>query len=375
MKQYLKHFLRKPYHLIISLLGILSLRNIYFRFASSQEEKQLLIHESSGFPFSTYPTNSFSPQIAKYFQKYSSYEQFEYIGIVENVIIEPIFGWLIYKNRVLIGKSLPFFQDVFYVHKPPFLKHLLTILGFSKKIKTYDTVISLRDISDSNYFHFFDEVITRLTLLKRHNIDISQLPIVVSPRLAKTSFFNDFIRLTKFDEQKIIIQTEYIKAKKAYFVKVFPNTTDYIVDAINPLNSFLNIMNPKQKIFLTRLKQTDVRRIKNEKEVQDLLSKYGFETWDTAELPLEQQIQLFANAKYVVGIHGAGLTNIIFSKNNQISLLEIFPPKNIPPHYFWLAYSLKFKYDALLGNSGNQNIGFTIDCYELESKIKQMLEE
>lgn len=55
------------------------------------------------------------------------------------------------------------------------------------------------------------------------------------------------------------------------------------------------------------------RRVANEPEVAGLLRGFGFETVRLAELSFDQQMQLFAEAAVVIGPHGAGFANLVFT--------------------------------------------------------------
>jgi capsular polysaccharide biosynthesis protein len=97
-------------------------------------------------------------------------------------------------------------------------------------------------------------------------------------------------------------------------------------------------------------------------EVRQILERYNFEVYDAERLSLAEQMQLFSESRYIVGLHGAGLTNIIFRRDEELSLLEIFPPNNIPPHYYWLASIYGHKYDAIAGfldQDNQRSIPFT----------------
>ena len=51
-----------------------------------------------------------------------------------------------------------------------------------------------------------------------------------------------------------------------------------------------------------------------DKEVSSFLAKHGFETVQAESLSISEQARLFAEAKIVLGPHGAGFTNIAFCK-------------------------------------------------------------
>lgn len=80
------------------------------------------------------------------------------------------------------------------------------------------------------------------------------------------------------------------------------------------------------------------RPLINNAELESRLSDLGYEVVATGELTLKQQIALFAEAKIVLGQHGAGLINAIFCPKGSV-LIELFPEYMLQAH-FWTAASL-----------------------------------
>jgi len=76
------------------------------------------------------------------------------------------------------------------------------------------------------------------------------------------------------------------------------------------------------RIFLSR-GDAQNRRVRNRDELETMLAHYGFECVQLADLSEAEGIRLFANADFVIGPHGAGLANILFSKN--LTPFEMFP--------------------------------------------------
>ena len=70
---------------------------------------------------------------------------------------------------------------------------------------------------------------------------------------------------------------------------------------------------------------------------------------------------------------------MIFRADAPMGLLEIFPPmsyarfKSPPPHFFWLACSLGFKYDLLFGREihefGDYSSSFFVDIERFRQKL------
>jgi capsular polysaccharide biosynthesis protein len=119
--------------------------------------------------------------------------------------------------------------------------------------------------------------------------------------------------------------------------------------AINFLCKSFNlpvVSHPGRKIFISR-NDTASRRILNESSLSSLLDKHGFETITLTGRPLSDQIQLFAEASHVIGVHGAGLTNILFS-NQHCRVIEILPPFVATKAYWLLASALGQSYSGLI---------------------------
>ena len=64
-------------------------------------------------------------------------------------------------------------------------------------------------------------------------------------------------------------------------------------------------------VYVSR-RDASFRRVRNEAEVEELLSNYGFESYALAELSFREKVTLFAGARAVVGPVGAGMANILF---------------------------------------------------------------
>ena len=67
-----------------------------------------------------------------------------------------------------------------------------------------------------------------------------------------------------------------------------------------------------KRIYLSREDAAN-RRLSNEEEFVSLLSRHGFEKRVASGMSFQQQIDLFAGAEVIVSVHGAGLTNMVFS--------------------------------------------------------------
>ncbi len=78
-----------------------------------------------------------------------------------------------------------------------------------------------------------------------------------------------------------------------------------------------------RRIYLTR-RNARARRVLNESEVEEFLFANGFESIELEDVSFRRQVELFAQCKIFVSLHGAGLTNSLFMPKNG-SVIEFYP--------------------------------------------------
>lgn len=105
---------------------------------------------------------------------------------------------------------------------------------------------------------------------------------------------------------------------------------------------------PKRNIFISR-HDAKGRAVLNWPEVAKTLTRHDFEVVNLSEMTLEEQMECFSSAKLVVGVHGAGLTNILFSPPGT-RILEILPPMVATGAYWILSQACKHIYSVLIAD-------------------------
>jgi capsular polysaccharide biosynthesis protein len=103
-----------------------------------------------------------------------------------------------------------------------------------------------------------------------------------------------------------------------------------------------------RRLFVSRGSAAS-RRVVNEVELRPVLAEHGFEVVDPAGMSIAEQVALFSRASAVVGPHGAGLTNLLFSPPGT-RVVEIFaaPAAQGVSNYRVLASHLGMPYTRLL---------------------------
>lgn len=230
-----------------------------------------------------------------------------------------------------------------------------------RKIRGKVAHLSLSSLED-NYYHFLIECLGRYFLIQELGLN-PDFYILSSNKL----FHNQLIDLLKIDKSKIILTShrELIQADEL-LIPAFINNwkfvnfrgyqhcqKQYMPSWINMLYNPLKIAKTqkqrKSKIFISRKFATH-RYLLNEKEVVGLLSEFGIKVYYLENQSVEENIELFSNASLIMGIHGAGLVNMIFSENNSV-VFELFPEFYHDAGYIVQAKALNLKYYFMIGDS------------------------
>lgn len=285
-------------------------------------------------------------------------------------IIEPQQGWAIDpQNSTLIYESIGS-QSWEMAPFPSYLKYKLQ----SGKTKEFDAVISLNMIRSgwANYWHFMHDILGQLLLLEEQGL--ANYPVVIPRGLAEKQFFKDAVRRSNFlsSQQWIPQDVFYVKAQRALFAQRMPHAKAHFDALCRTLDVKKEDRFGANKIFLTR-RPPRGRTLRNYKTIEEIAHSYGFAIVDTDKMNLDKQIALFAGASHVVGIHGAGLLNILFRQPAPLHLLEIFPRSYVQIHYYWLCQHYGFAYDAVVGEDGDSLGEFSLDPKKFSQKLDQML--
>lgn len=201
-----------------------------------------------------------------------------------------------------------------------------------------------------NYFHWLVETLPRLGILEEAGIEGYRLivPAELAPwqieSLARLGFGEE--RWVKFGEEHWQVDSLLIPSLLGFTGMCRPW-------AANWLRQRLAVPERKKGarwLYLSR-SGASLRKVSNEEEVVTTLDSLGFESVAPEGMTLEQQIKLFSQAAFIVGLHGAGLTNALFAPRGT-RILEFMSP--IPGYvntcYYSLSSALGQRYMYLLGS-------------------------
>lgn len=200
-----------------------------------------------------------------------------------------------------------------------FFKYVFPQINFNPNKR----FILITDEWTTNYYHWHLIALHRLLLLKQHNL-IQDSILLLPKRYKKLKFI--FESLTKFGikENQIVFlrKKSHIKIKEL----LFPLTHQNDPIAFREIKKVLiekveKGINLGDKIYISR-DGCQLRFIENEGDFITLVEKYGFKKVLMEEYSYQDQISICNNAKYIIGPHGAGFTNVLFMKDGGF-LLEL----------------------------------------------------
>jgi capsular polysaccharide biosynthesis protein len=113
-----------------------------------------------------------------------------------------------------------------------------------------------------------------------------------------------------------------------------------------------------------------------ESRVTAILEAAGFTTVHLERLPWTEQVRLLSSAEYVVGLHGAGLSNLLFSQAKAV--LEFHHPMEARPYFALIARELGIRYHFLMGSLEGNSPHFdniTINLEMLHDALEEMLDD
>ncbi|HAO46398.1 MAG TPA: hypothetical protein DCQ97_05700, partial [Chitinophagaceae bacterium] len=293
-----------------------------------------------------------------------------YVLEVSDCIIEPDYGWGIaaYNDRLVFDSiSNNSWREAYH---PSYRKYKRE----KAKAVHLDSVVSINLIpgGEDNYWHFLHDLLGQVALA-RHTIG-GELSFLISRKLSEKRYFKDALAIsTSLSDCTWVIRDDcYYRANKAYFLQTMPNSNQQIFQVKELLGIKDSPKEKNRKIFLTRSRKR-IRFLHNSEVIESLAVRYGFEILDADGLSLQEQIRLFGETRYLIGIHGAGLTNVMYRQNAPLHLLELLPADYLQPHYFWISKGMGHDYSCLVGSSSYYDTSFHIDPSEFEKKLVDML--
>jgi hypothetical protein len=123
------------------------------------------------------------------------------------------------------------------------------------------------------------------------------------------------------------------------------------------------------RYFISRNHDTVHRHIENLNDCVALAKRYGFEVIIPSELTPEEEVELFYDAEILLGAHGAGFANAVFSPPG-LTIIDLFPAAKLDPTFYFLAKAFGHRFLYWNGTeSWMKAPSFVVDVSALRSLL------
>jgi capsular polysaccharide biosynthesis protein len=285
---------------------------------------------------------------------------------LKDVLLDGTNGWVVSGRNI---HSLSFFNinDPYDGKKryPPMLP-----MAYAKLIRApteTGEVVWLPKLWN-NYYHFVVELLPVLLALKRIGkpVTVMGCSVTVYPYVqyfVESMQLQPQIRFTPIEKGKCYKAKSVLLKKQPLFEKEYQQAIQQLIASIAATNN----ENSFDKVFVYR---KGLRSLENNQAVLECLTELGFYCFDPGDHPVSFQVAALADASVVVGVHGAGLTNILFSSRLRF-LLELMPGNMKPNHYREIAVTKGASYSCLQGSMLNENLQFNIETSSISEALSK----
>lgn len=292
-----------------------------------------------------------------------------------NISIDKVFDVFVTEEGLVFTQDFRLISQTITQHSALEQERAFNLLKNTTHFREITTsCLLMRKRGDDNYGHWLVEIMPRLGLarLKCH---VSGLAIP-SVDGAMKSVIHESLNLC--DKLKTTPRFELKKNEVVFFKEIIlvsgatqhgsymsPLMISEIDNAIQHIDGVNN-----EKIFISR--RGTARNIANQNEIEETLKECGFSIINPASMNFIDQIRLFKNAKIIIGVMGAGMTNIVFAERGA-RIINLSPATMPDTFFYFLSIHKGHIYSEIRGknvvDTKSWDTEFIIDRDDLISEI------
>ncbi len=218
-----------------------------------------------------------------------------------------------------------------------------------------------------NFYHWICEVIPRIWKVRDR---IKHMVLLLPEQAKKEDWALSSLEPFNFKDIYYISVAKSLMVRNLCLPELKPEVNSYYSKTLRELKKFyltylqknsLQNIDFGEKIYLSR-KKAFKRKVENEDLVQEIVKKHGFRVLYNEDFNFFEQLSIYSKAKYLISIHGAGLTNIIWMKERSVifelhrEITSMDDTHNLI--YWYLADSLGHKYLRQVCKPTDPKIGY-----------------
>ncbi len=248
------------------------------------------------------------------------------------------------------------------------------VKSFSPVVLIDTSCVLMRKRGDNNYGHWLVEVLPKLALARSQcHVSGLAIPAIKGPM---QSVIHDSLTLAdkigttprfELEANKVTFFKELILVSGAtehgsYMSPLMVREIDHMTANIEGIDM--------RRLFVSR--RGAGRNLANQDVIERDLVRNGFFVMHPGEMNFISQVKAFKNAEIIVGVMGAGMTNIVFA-NSGAKVINLSPATMPDTFFYFLSIIKRHDYIELRGQNLNNTTSwdeqFTIDSNLINSKI------
>lgn len=272
--------------------------------------------------------------------------------------------------------DLPKFK-VLSSHKKKAIDVLKLLFRSLIMVNTRHSEIFILDKWHGAYFHWITDVLPKVVLLKQYRPNC-------------TILLPNSIKKHQKDSLEAVIGSAPIKPSYSLkhsatlvfnfeFVSYTAPTGNYHEAVLNKLRNeireYYKVKNNScnRRIYISRAKASK-RKVSNEENMIPILDQFNIEIHYFEDYSFKEQVLIASEAELIIGLHGAGLTNMMFM-NSEKNILELRLPEDQTNLCFYsMASALNLKYWYQFTEATQKLENYMIDVDEFGKVLKSILE-
>lgn len=231
---------------------------------------------------------------------------------------------------------------------------------------------------DDNYYHWLIETLPRLYILELAGYKPGNVKLI-SPQIgSRPAFVWDSLSLVGWNDNQDCLQSGVYTANNLIVPsltsprsRISAPAADWLREKVLGSSSDIaNNFKGYERIYIAR-DDAPTRRVLNSVEVDELMKKHGFVKITMSGKQVSEQAQIFSSAKYICGVHGAALANVVFCQKGA-KLLEIFMEGWFTKAFFYLSRLRTMEYGCFLAKNVDGNL--LVNTRDLDILMSNMFE-
>jgi capsular polysaccharide biosynthesis protein len=180
-----------------------------------------------------------------------------------------------------------------------------------------ETYLLIHHPFHNNYYHWMCETLLRVWMV---SAETEKMVLLLPAKSSISSYVLPSLEAFTFKNVFHIPNGQGVLVRTLCMPQIKPIMASYIPAALTDLRAKLishfsakacAVTNVSEKIYVSR-KRSRRRKVANEDEVFAVMKAYGFDIVYNEDLNFSQQVLFYSNVRYLVSVHGAGMTNMIF---------------------------------------------------------------